>query len=777
MRPYRIIAVLALSASSSAIAAQQATGAQVVPQPESQEGVPAAAQPAAQASPTPSDGPADVAQDGRVQDIVVTARKREERLQDVPIAISALSGDSLLQRGPVDIRAVANLSPGVFYRAADRRVPSLYIRGIGTRSFTDEADPSIGTFIDGVYIARFSSSLQDLFDVERVEVLKGPQGTLFGRNTIGGALNIVTRSPTREFQAQVNATHTWNQEFGGNGIAISGLVGGPIVGDSVLAQVSASYTDADGVMKIVNLDRFANGGKNLTLRGKVIFEMSSDARLALNADYYDSNDELSAYRSNDVGGRRPTILLARPGATSPVDPNPYRVTVTPGTRGVRRDGGGVSLTGDFGSEGVDITSITAYRKSKLFGPVDFDGTSLDIWLITTESKQEQFSQELRFSSKPGGPLTFDDFVRWTFGAYYFTENVRQVYTYNFGLDTSLVALPPPAGTGGRPITWVSTEDIDVRSLAAFGQVTLNLTDTLTLDLGGRYTEDRKKYVAQAVTSAPGVYRSNFIQPASDTWRAFDPTAILSYKINPQVLAYASVSRGFKSGAFQLAPATPLLATQLAKPERMTAYQAGLKSDLFDGRVRINVAGFYYKYNDIQVQRTVLLPGQTTTISLLSNGARSTLKGFEVDGQVVFGRGLRAEYGYSYLDAKYDDYVFSPTVSFTGNRLPRSPKHTVNLALVADIPLSFGSLNLRAGGQYVDRFFWEPANFDPGVREPWFTSVDLSSDLRIGKLRFGAFVTNLTGERQRTQVVNINPTRLLETWGPRRTVGVRVGADW
>ncbi|KRB82406.1 hypothetical protein ASE00_10080 [Sphingomonas sp. Root710] len=721
--------------------------------------------------------PAATQDDGyHVEDIVVTARKREERLQDVPVAISALSGSSLLQRGSTDIRAVATLSPGVFYRAADRRVPSLYIRGIGTRSFTDEADASIGTFVDGVYIARFSSALQDLFDVERVEVLKGPQGTLFGRNTIGGALNIVTRSPTDEFHAQVNASHTWNQEFGGTGVTVSGLVSGPIA-ERVKAQVSASYSDADGVMKIVNTGRTGNGGRNATVRGKLIFDLSDDAKLTLNSDYYDSHDETSVYRSNDVDGRRPTILLVRPGATSPVDPNPYKVTQTPGVKGVQRDGGGVSLTGDFSTDAVDITTITAYRKAKLFGPVDFDGTSLDLWLVTTESKQDQFSQEIRFSSKTDGPLTFGNFLKWTFGAYYFTENVHQDYTYNYGVDSSLVALPPPSGTGGTPITWVSTENIDVRSYALFGQVTLNFTDALSLDLGGRYTKDKKDYVAQAVTSAPGIYRSNFTQPASRSWSAFDPTAILSYKINRSVLAYASYSRGFKSGAYQLAPATPLLATQAAKPERMTAYQAGLKSDLLGGRMRLNIAGFYYKYSNIQVQRTVLLPGQTTTISLLSNGAKSTLKGFEVDGQFVFTRGLRAEYGYSYLDAKYDSYIFSPTVNFTGNHLPRSPKHTLNAALVADIPLSFGSLNLRGGGQYVDSFYWEPSNFDAGVKEPSYTSIDLSADLKFSNFRVGAFVTNLTGNRQRTQVVNINPTRLLEVWGPRRTIGVRAGAEW
>lgn len=728
---------------------------------------------------TTSDTPVKAAEpdSSRVEDIVVTARKREERLQDVPIAISAVSGDALQQRGGVDIRSVAAVSPGVFYRASDRRVPSLYIRGIGTRSFTDEADASIGTFIDGVYIARFSSALQDMFDVERVEVLKGPQGTLFGRNTIGGALNIVTKSPTDEFHGQVNAQRTWNQEFGGTGYGVSAIVGGPVAGQNVLAQLSASYNHADGVMKAINTGQFGNGGSNATVRGKVILKVTPDLRLTLNGDYYNSHDEPSFYRSNDVNGARPTILLARPGIVAPVNPNPYLITFTPGIKGLRRDGGGVSLTGEFGSDAVDVTSITAYRKSNLFGPVDFDGLSFDIWTVTTKSAQEQFSQELRFASAAGGPLTFNDFVKWTVGAYYFTEKVHQIYTYDYGLDSSLVASAPPAGTGGVPIKWVSTEDIHVRSYALFGQATLNLSEKLSLDIGARYSNDSKDFVAQAVTSAPTVYRSNFIQPDSRTWSAFDPTAVLSYKFSPRVLAYASVSRGFKSGAFQLAPATPTLALQAALPERITAYQGGLKSDLLDGRMRLNIAGFVYKYDNIQVQRTVLLPGATTTTSLLTNGAKSTLKGFEVDGQFVLSRNLRAEYGYSYLDAKYDKYDFTPTISFTGNRLPRAPMHTANLALVADVPLSFGDLKLRAAGQYVDKFFWEPANTNIGVQEPSSTTLDLSADLKVGNFRLGAFATNLTGERTRVQIVNINPTRLLEVWGPRRTIGVRAGAEW
>jgi iron complex outermembrane receptor protein len=732
----------------------------------------------AQSAAAPAAAPAAAADDtAKLDDIVVTARKRTERLQDVPVAISALSGDTLRQRGTIDIRSVATISPGVFYQAGDRRTPTLYIRGIGTRSFTDEADPSVGTFIDGVYIARFNSTLQDLFDVERVEVLKGPQGTLFGRNTIGGALNIITRSPTDQFHAMIDLSHSWNQNFGGTGNSASALISGPIAGDTLLGQISGSYNQADGFTKIVNTGKLANGGRNATVRGKLIYKPADTLKLSLIGDYYKTHDQLGVERSNDVGGARSTILLARPGAVSPVDPDPYKVTATPGITTPTRNGGGVSLTGEFDGGGVTVTSITAYRKSNLNSPIDFDGTSLDLWLVTTNSHQDQFSQELRLASTPGGPLTFGDRVKWTAGAYYFSENVHQVYSYHYGFDSSLVALAPPAGTGGTPIDWSNTEDVAVKSYALFGQATINLAKGLSLDLGGRFTEDKKTYLSQAVTSAPGIYRANFIQPAANSWRAFDPTAILSYKISPTTLAYASFSRGFKSGAYQLAPATPLLATQVARPERITAYQAGIKSDLLDGRLRINVAGFYYKYDNIQVQQTLLLPGQTTTISLLSNGAKSTLKGFEVDGQFVFNRILRAQYGFSYLSAKYDQYNSTPTLSYSGNDLPYAPHETANFALVADVPMGFGNLNLRGGAQYTGAYFWAPGNQNAGVREPSHIIADLSADLRFSHYHVGLFVNNLTGERTRVAVTDINPTRLLEVWGNRRVVGVRVGADW
>lgn len=712
-----------------------------------------------------------------LESIVVTARKRDERLQDVPIAISAVSAEEMSARGGIDIQQVAKVSPGVYYQAGDRRAPTLFIRGIGTRSFTDEADASIGTFIDGVYIARFNSQLQDIFDVERVEVLKGPQGSLFGRNTIGGAINIVTVAPSDHLQAKATSSYGWNEDASGHEISVGALVGGPLIQDKLLGQISASFSDIEGATDIVNTGERAGGGRNTTIRGKLVTDASDDLKLSLIADYYESKDELPGYRSNDAGGLRSPILLARPGAVSPVDPDPYRITATPGIPLPTRSGGGLNLTSTFSSDAFNITSITAYRESDLDNTLDFDGTSLAIWEILTRSRQDQFSEEIRFSSTEGGALTLGDRVAWTLGAYFFSESVEQNYAYGFGADSAVVALPPPSGTGGQPILYTSDARIDVDSYAFFGQATIDITDALSLDLGARYTTDKKTYVVDVETSAPTVYRSSFIQPAHNTWSSFDPTAILSYKVVPSVLTYVSYSKGFKSGAYQLAPATPLLASQAAKPEELDAYQGGIKAELLDDTLRLNFAGFYYKYENIQVQRTVLLPGQTTTTSLLTNGAQSTLKGFELDGQYAFADHWRAEFGYSYVDARYDRYDFTPTVSFSGNHLPRAPENSGNISLIADYPLGSGELTLRASGNYVSSYYFEPSNDDAGVREPSHTTADFSADFSFDRYSVGLFGKNITNEKQRAYLVNINPTRLLEIWAPGRVVGVRFSAQW
>jgi iron complex outermembrane receptor protein len=229
--------------------------------------------------------PAQVAEDTS-NDIVVTARKREERLQDVPIAVTALSATALEAAGAADTQDLAKLAPGLFYSSFAPSIPNVFVRGIGTRSYDAGAESSIGTFVDGVYIARFAAQIQDLADVERVEVLRGPQGALFGRNTIGGAINIVTQQPGAEFHADLGITYGQADHFDGEEASISALLSGPLAADRLYAQIAYTRRETDGATQIEGTNELANGATNEAARGRLVFRAGGDLEFDLSADTF-----------------------------------------------------------------------------------------------------------------------------------------------------------------------------------------------------------------------------------------------------------------------------------------------------------------------------------------------------------------------------------------------------------------------------------------------------------------------------------------------------------
>ena len=725
-------------------------------------------------STTPSTAPTPAADDGEgLGDIVVTARKRRERLQDVPVAVSAASGAALLGQGATTVQDIARVAPGLFYQSIEPSRPNIYLRGIGTRSFDAGAESSIGTFVDGVYIGRFGAQLQDLVGVDRIEVLKGPQGALFGRNTIGGAINVVTQKPRDEVEGRVSATYGRQSHFDADNYSGSAIVSAPIVAGKLFGLVSASRNHSDGYMLATNTGKRFNGVTSNTARGRLVWQAADNFELDLISDYFSSKNALG-FRASDVGGTRPAILVARPGLTAPVDPDPYRFTQTPGIADTKRHGGGVSLTSTYAGDAVGATSITAYRAGRTSGSSDLDGTILDTVQNPVRERSSQFSQEFRLSSTDGGALTFGDKVDWIAGVYYFSEDVRRVEGRRLGVDSVLTFF-----SNGVPFTEESDVDINTRSYALFGQIGLAITDTLKLDAGLRYSNDRKKAVIGARTPVPLPFLTpaNFEITPIKTFSSVDPSLTLSYKPNPDVLAYASYSKGFKSGAFQYFAFTAPLAAIVVDPEKLDAYQGGIKADLFDRRLRLNASAFLYKYKDIQVPRIEIPAGGTVPSVTLSNAARSTVKGFEIEGAGIISPALRIEYGYAYLDAKFDRYIYSPTLDFSGNRLPRAPKHTLDLAAVVTVATGLGKVELRGAGSYLSSLYFEPDNarVDPGTREPGRTLYDVSASLTRGAYSLTIFGRNLTDKGYRSSVLNISGSRLDEVYAPRRVVGITFSA--
>jgi len=246
------------------------------------------------------------------------------------------------------------------------------------------------------------------------------------------------------------------------------------------------------------------------------------------------------------------------------------------------------------------------------------------------------------------------------------------------------------------------------------------------------------------------------------------------------MVFASYASGFKTGGFQFAAADPVSASEVVRPESVDSYQIGLRADWFDSRLRTNITAFHYDYRDIQVPR---IEGITVSTS---NAATSTIQGLEIEGFARLTDNLRLEYGYAYLDAQYDDYVFDVGKDFSGNTLPRSPENTLNLAFVWEAPTSLGDLTARAAGNYVDAFYFEPDNaqFDPGTREPSHTTFDASIGLRRGSYSVTLWGRNLSDEEARATVLNFgngsvlfSGNRLLEIWAPRRTLGITLASNW
>ena len=708
-------------------------------------------------------------------DIVVTARKRSERLQDVPVAITAVQANTLAAQGAVDVQRVAAVTPGLFYQSIEPSRPNIYLRGIGSRTFDSGSESSVGTFIDGVYIGRFGGQIASLVGVERIEVLKGPQGALFGRNTIGGAISITTRAPSNTFEGDASVSYNRQSHFNSDGFRASATVSGPLAADgSLRALIAGGYSDDDGHVLAINDGRRYNGSQATTLRARLAWDASDALSIDLAGDYLRTRNRL-AFQSDDVDGQRPEMLLVTPGLSAPVPSDPYRITQNPVSNNIV-EAGGASLTVNNDGDRLAITSITAYRKGALRSNSDLDGTLFDSVTNPVRERSSQFSQEFRISSVAGGALTLGDRLQWIFGGYYYSENADRSDSLHLGADNVVVAF----FTAGVPVDNIFQVDVRTRSFALFGQAGISLTENVTLDLGLRYSNDRKRAVssANANINLPIFVPNNFTVNPRGSWSSLDPSVTLSYRPSKDVLLFASYTSGFKSGAFQLQPYVPEVASVVVNPEELDAYQGGIKADLLSRRLRVNAAAFYYDYKNIQLPRIDVPPGGQLPIVFLSNAATSTVKGFEIEGFGILSDNLRVEYGYSYLDAKFNKYVFNSTLDFSGNRLPRAPKHTVNLTGVVTVPLTSAQLEFRGSMNHVSKFSFEPDNAtrDVGTNERARTLFDASIGVSLDSgLALTLWGRNLSDRGYRSSTLNISGFRLDNVWAQRRTIGVTIAS--
>jgi len=456
-----------------------------------------------------------------------------------------------------------------------------------------------------------------------------------------------------------------------------------------------------------------------------------------------------------------------PGFVTPPEPaDPYRLSLDALGQGINKKtyGGSAQLNIPFGA--FELTSITAARKLKIEEVDDLDGTTLPFQVYLANEDGSQFSQEVRLNYET-------EKLKVLIGAFYSSEDVNRTETINFGPASLLAFFVSPA-----PLRWDFGLNLESKSSALFGQIQWEPNEKLSLTLGGRYSEDQKDVVFDTRTTVPGFVISNFKTPISRKWDSFDPSASLSYKFSEDVMGYVSYTSGFKSGAFQFIAIAPATAQQVANPESVDSYEAGMRTTLFDRRLRLNASIFSMDYRDLQQLRLVPIGGGVNQV-LIANAASSRIPGLELEGRAIFDSKWSLDFSYGYLDAKYKNYVFNSTLDFSGNRLQRAPKNTLSLGLNFETKTSLGELTSRLGYSYRSKIFFEADNntVDPESSEDSLGLLDASVNLKNKNWTVGLWARNLSDERYRRQVLNSTGTAQRGIWAEPRTFGLRVSSDF
>ncbi|HBP5083060.1 TPA: TonB-dependent receptor [Pseudomonas aeruginosa] len=605
--------------------------------------------------------------------VTVTARRREEDSQKVPTPITVLGGETLEAQRISRVQDLQQVLPSVNVAYIHARQSSVAVRGIGNNPASDGLEGSAGIYLDNVYLGRPGMAVFDLLDIEQLELLRGPQGTLFGKNTTAGVLNISTRAPTFTAERTVEVSGGQDGYFQGRG-----TVSGPL-GETLAGRLSAYRTRDDGYIKNIHDDNYLNGGERQGARGQLLFEPNEDFSLRWIADY---NEEDSSNGSMVVygGAERFWQRAALVGASPLRDPQRRKVNIN-GRQHVSVHQGGSSLEANWNlAGGYRLTSISAYRYWH-FTPANDEQLNVSAINDTgVEVHDRQFSQEIRLASPTGG--AFDYVV----GAYAFRQNLGNKTFTSYGPLADLYLLG--ANLGALNDTYSKANGkIETDSFALFAQGTWHLTERLdfTAGLRGTYEEKNAKVerfaplggaavggVGAAVRNGQlGAYDSGDLSQYN-----FAPSALLSlsYQFSDDLLGYASLSHGEKSGGVNLAVGSAPSAgadSLVVGPERANDAELGLKSTLFDRRLLLNANLFWTGIHGYQATTLYQAPGSTQLVQVLANAGSVRSRGLEFEATALPLRGLTLNFNGSYNDVTYLSFKDAPCPAEVSTR-PGAP---------------------------------------------------------------------------------------------------------
>ena len=654
-----------------------------------------------------------------LDEIIVTAEKRSQNLQDVPIAITAFSADRLERSGIESSTDLEMVTPGLNF-ASDGRLGKVSIRGIGaTFLFGPGTDPSSSSYLDGVYLSRDYSALIDMLDLERVEVLKGPQGTLYGRNATGGAIKYVSKDPAPEFGGKLGV------KAGNYGmLSTRAEVDLPLIADELLFHGTIVRTTRDGYTENllspaekIDFDDLLAG--HFTLK----YLPSNSLELTMHGGFVEDEGDFAARKHFNIDAAG---LVG--GATQIDDPRKIMADQGPRSADLKSWFVDVNINWDLGW--ADLSSITAIQDvSAKPWREDLDATEISALhqgepgvLNGYSEETETISQEFLLSSQ--NEVKMD----WLLGLYYIHDEPK----IKTGISVPLFAF-------FEQLEGLNETD----AYAAFGHISYQLSDTLRFNAGLRYSYEEKEFtLAQFVNH--GLAQGPVTQDAN--WDAWTPKIGLDYYLNDEVMLYVSASRGFKSGAFnssnEFGPAV--------NPEFINAYEVGVKSMLFNDRLRLNLSAFNYDYTDLQVQG---IEADSLSVTL-KNAAEAKIKGLEIDLSALPSEQLQVDLGVSWLDAEYTDFptldqLGLQSVNLKGNTLPNAPELTVNLGLQhsTSIAETF-NLQFRVDYYYSSEKFFNEFNDPIKARQESYSLVNARMSVEEfgdANWRVSLFGKNLTDE--------------------------------
>tara|TARA_R110000772_G_scaffold48089_4_gene109862 strand:+ start:49735 stop:51921 length:2187 start_codon:yes stop_codon:yes gene_type:complete len=697
---------------------------------------------------------------GALEEVVVTARKKEESLQDIPLSVTAVTGQSMRETMVSSMedaqQGMANVNFAVRLGSA---VPT--IRGVGFSILNNGTTANVAMHVNGVYIGRPMAVASSFFDVSRLEVVRGPQGTLYGRNATGGAVNIITNSPTEELSGYIDAS------LGNYDTAtVEAAISGPVVKDKVLARIALRTDRHDGWGTNLFTGNDVDAQDLQAFRSTVRFLVSDEWTVDWVAEKYHQNDSMYGMKFN--GSTNPDAELAGVllgGEAFPVgsrDVNTERDILN------KRDIFATDVTATWVGEELTFKSISAYRDTKVNVESDIDATNVVVFSgPNREEDAEQYSQEFQ--------LSYDsDKLSWLAGAFYFNESndIATVARDGYFLPNSSAPFYPPADGVGSTLFFVNGANVETTSYAVFGEATYNFSDAWSATAGVRYTYEEVEITDEYSPLRTALRDCNALECDLD-FDNVSPRLILQYRPTDDWMLYASVSDGFKSGGFSVGAKSPSF-----DEETIRSIELGAKATLMNERLQLAVTGFDYDYDDLQVTKVL------DASALTENAATASIQGLELEAKLLMTERFQVDVAVGVLDAEFDEFESqnpsfpgTPPQNLAGNQLPQAPDLSVTVAAEYSWDVGLGDLTLRGEMVHSDDYYLTSFNENPDYQGSYeMYNVFLNYNHPSG-VRVGAFMRNASDELVKssgyTTIVALG-TPSFTSYLPPKTYGVSIG---